>query len=111
MRISLDSIPVTFGHNNTVTKKQLILVDQKKGRIATVNYAWLKKGMKVTPHVHVDGEEYYFFLSGRGNMLVGDDWSVVIKNDFIIVPKNMSHSLSNNNDEDLIFLTIRTVED
>ena len=111
MKLNINDIPETLGHGNTVIKKQLISSDQKKGKIATINYARLKKGMKVTLHAHVDGEEYYFFLSGRGNMLLGDDWSVVIRNDFIIVPKNTLHTLINSNDEDLIFLTIRTIED
>jgi mannose-6-phosphate isomerase-like protein (cupin superfamily) len=109
MKKNLNDIAIEKTHNNTTFRKRLITVEEKKGRIATSNYAWLTKGSELEPHAHTDGEEFYLFLDGSGEMLIGEEWISVIKGDFVTVPRDVLHSLKNIEEKDLIFLTIRTI--
>lgn len=109
MKINLINIPTVSGHNNSVFKKPLIAFGQKKGKVATFNYAWLEKGMKVEPHRHDDGEEYYLFLSGKGKMLIGEKWFDVVENDYVTIPQGSMHSLVNEDEKYLTFLSLRTI--
>ncbi|HUD05169.1 MAG TPA: cupin domain-containing protein [Patescibacteria group bacterium] len=110
MQKNLKDIPTEKTHHDTVFRKRLITTAENKGKLATYNYAWIEKGKQLEIHSHPDGEEFYLFLEGKGEMLVGDQWVTVGKDDFITVPKGNNHSVKNNNDQNLVFLTIRTVE-
>jgi mannose-6-phosphate isomerase-like protein (cupin superfamily) len=107
--MNLASIPSEYGHRNSVLKKKLIDVSENPGRIATMNFAWLGKDMKLEPHKHSDGYEYYFFLEGEGLMLLNNEAINVRKNDFIKVELGMLHSLENHISNRLTFITIRTI--
>jgi len=109
MKKNLKDIPTEMVHD-TASRKRLITIGENKGRLATCNYAWLEKGKQLEIHSHPDGEEFYLFLEGKGEMLVGNQWSAVEKDDFVTVPKGNNHSVRNNNDQNLVFITIRTVD-
>jgi mannose-6-phosphate isomerase-like protein (cupin superfamily) len=97
-------------HNDTTHRKRLISsVETHRGDIATMNYAWLEPNKQLETHSHPDGEEFYFFLSGTGEMLVGESWHTVRKGDFVTVPVAHAHSLKNTSSDNLVFITIRTV--
>jgi mannose-6-phosphate isomerase-like protein (cupin superfamily) len=110
MKVHIDDIPTEKTHNDTTFRKRLIDAGEKNGRIATCNYAWLTKGNQLELHVHSDGEEFYFFLEGSGEMLVGKKWLSITKGDFVTIPQGAEHSLKNSKEEDLVFLTIRTID-
>jgi mannose-6-phosphate isomerase-like protein (cupin superfamily) len=111
MKKKLKDIATEMTHGNTVFRKRLITMEENKGRLATCNYAWLEKGKQLETHSHPDGEEFYLFLEGNGEMLVSDQWTAVEKDDFVTVPKGSDHSVRNNNAQNLVFITIRTVVD
>jgi mannose-6-phosphate isomerase-like protein (cupin superfamily) len=108
---NLKNIATEMTHDNTVFRKRLITPEKNNGKLAACNYAWLEKGKQLEIHSHPDGEEYYLFLAGKGEMLIGDEWIPVEKDDFVTVPKGSNHSIKNNNDQNLAFMTIRTVLD
>lgn len=106
----ISDLPSECIHNNSTHRIQLISTDeQKKGNIATMNYAWLEPGKELELHTHPDGEEYYVFLDGIGSMRVGNDTFPVSAQDFITVPENAGHSLKNTGAVNLVFITVRTV--
>lgn len=106
----IPELPEEFIHKGTTHRKRLIRVDDhKKGDIATFNYAWLEPGKELDLHAHPDGEEYYVFLEGQGQMRVGKDSFPVSPMDFVTIPEHAEHSLKNTGQENLVFLTIRTV--
>ncbi len=106
---NITDIPTELIHNNTTLRKRLVSTDEHHtGDIATMNYAWLEPKKQLDIHTHIDGEEFYFFLEGTGQMLVGEEWLPVTKDDFVIVPAATNHSVKNNTDKNLVFLTIRT---
>jgi len=111
MKINLKDIKTEKTHNGTTFRKRLITTEENKGKLATCNYSWLEKGEQLEEHLHNDGEEFYLILEGQGEMLIGEEWLFVKKDDFVTVPCNKMHSLKNNQKKDLTFLTIRTVFD
>lgn len=106
---NIDTLPTEQIHDGTAFVKRLVRVEEKNGRLQTFNYAWIKKGGQLESHAHPDGIEYYYFLSGSGKMLLDKDWLDVNSGDFVIVPPKTTHSLKNPHNEDLKFLTIRTL--
>lgn len=97
-------------HNNSVYRVKLVAPNQSEKRLlATFNYAFLEQGMKLDPHTHVDGVEYYFFLNGVGRMMINGKWFDVSPNDFVEIPIGLEHSLINRNRKKLEFLTLRTI--
>lgn len=108
MKINLNQIKTGLIHNNTVFRKSLIKSEENKRKIATMNYAWLEKGNELEAHSHPDGEEYYFFLEGEGEILIDENWIPVAKDDFVTIPANATHSLRSNTKK-IVFITIRTV--
>ncbi len=109
MKKNLKDIITEATHHNTILRKRLITVEENKGSLATCNYAWLEKGKQLEVHSHPDGEEFYLFLEGKGEILVGEKWIPVQKDDFVTIPKGNNHSLKNKNKQDLVFIAIRTV--
>lgn len=109
MKTSLQDLPTEAIHDNTVYRKPLIRAGDLAGNLATYNYAWLEQGKAVTPHRHPDGQEWYLFLEGRGEMQVGDSTFPVAAGDFVHVPPSTVHSVRNGNPHTLVFLTLRTV--
>lgn len=106
-----DNIPTELTHQGTTHQKRLITVDEHHtGDITTMNYAWLDPGSQLESHTHPDGEEFYFFLEGTGQILVGTEWLPVKPGDFVTIPAAFTHSLKNTGGINLVFLTIRTLE-
>lgn len=109
MKKNLNDIKTEMTHSQTVFLKRLITVSENKGKVATFNYAWLEKGKQLETHVHPDGWEFYLFLEGKGEMLVGDNWFPVSKGDFVTIPPKNNHSLKNKHNQPLTFISLRTV--
>lgn len=107
---NIKHIATDLAHNDTTFRKRLITQDEHKGKLATYNYAWLESGKALTPHSHPDGEEFYYFLEGNGAMLVGEEWFDVSAGDFVTVPQKKMHSVKNDNEKNLVFMAIRTID-
>lgn len=54
-------------------------------------------------HYHEGQEEIYFFMYGRGKMLVGEEELTVQGGDIVLVPDGLFHKVWNTGDCDLIF--------
>lgn len=108
---NIRDIPDELIHNATTHRKRLISHEEThKGDIATMNHAWLEPGKQLEPHTHADGEEFYFFLEGVGQILVGSEWITVESGDFVTIPLSYTHSLKNTGNNNLVFITIRTLD-
>lgn len=110
MKLKLEDIKKEFASHGGAVQR-LIQPGENKGKIATMNFALLEKDMKVQPHVHEDGEEFFFFLEGKGETEVGEEKFSVEKGDFITVPQGQMHVVRNKNDEPLSFISVRTIKD
>ncbi|MBI5687981.1 MAG: cupin domain-containing protein [Verrucomicrobia bacterium] len=66
--------------------------------------ALLPPGGATQEHYHVETDEIYYILRGRGLMRVGDEERTVGPLDAIAIPANQRHSIVNTGDEPLVFL-------
>ena len=73
-------------------------------RRQTLAEARLPPGARTTRHHHLETEEIYYVLAGRGRMCIGDEWATVGPGDAIAIPPGHSHQLTNVGDEVLKFL-------
>ncbi len=107
---NITELPTGITHHGTIHQKRLITTQEKhRGDIATMNYAWLEPGKQLTAHQHPDGEEFYLFLDGTGEILIGDTWFPVSKGSFATIPAGSTHSIKNSGTIHLSFVTIRTM--
>jgi oxalate decarboxylase/phosphoglucose isomerase-like protein (cupin superfamily) len=54
-------------------------------------------------HSHAGQEEVYFFVSGSGTMIVGEESFAVTAGDIVLIPDGLFHRVVNPSDTDLIF--------
>lgn len=63
-------------------------------------------GQETIPHRHDRSEEIYYFLSGSGRMVLGEDRETVAPRDAVYIPPGTKHFVVNTEEEDLVFLCI-----
>jgi mannose-6-phosphate isomerase-like protein (cupin superfamily) len=66
--------------------------------------ARLLPGRSTAEHYHIQTEEIYYILSGRGQIIVDREKRDVKKHDGIAIPPGVKHKITNTGTEDLIFL-------
>ena len=54
-------------------------------------------------HYHEGQEEVYFFMYGKGRMIVGNQEFDVCGGDIVLIPDGLFHKVFNTGDSDLIF--------
>ena len=84
-----------------------IFVEKMRGQLDEFVWGFLRKNMKVHPHMHSQ-KETYVFLDGRGVMRVGEKEFAVGKGDVVYIEPNVIHTAWNNCDCDLEFIILRT---
>jgi mannose-6-phosphate isomerase-like protein (cupin superfamily) len=65
----------------------------------------LKPGAHTAVHEH-PYEEFYYILSGKGIMTVGDEEQLVDALDVIYIPGWAKHGIVNNTEEDITYLCV-----
>jgi len=73
-------------------------------RNQTLAEARLPTGASTTAHHHVETEEIYYFLEGRGWMRVGDEQRKVGPGDAVAIPPGTVHQITNTGSAVLKFL-------
>jgi mannose-6-phosphate isomerase-like protein (cupin superfamily) len=66
--------------------------------------ARLAPGQQTTPHYHVQTEEIYYLLAGRGRMRIDQEEHDVAAGDAIAIPPGAVHTIINTGGETLKFL-------
>src|SRR5437868_12526327 len=84
------------------------LVDRTTSNIERCSLAEevLPVGVAVGRHYHLETEEIYYILQGRGRMTVGDEMREVAAGDAIFIPIKQSHRLENTGDEPMRLLLV-----
>lgn len=94
------------GGNGNVKFQNIFNPDEIKGKCRLFSQITLEPGCSIGSHVHDQEEEIYYILSGTGT--VNDNG--VVKNvgpgDAIKTGDGESHSISNNGDVPLVFLSV-----
>ena len=63
----------------------------------------LHVAQETTGHYHECQEEIYFFMYGKGRMIVGDKEFEVTGGDIVLIPDGLFHKVFNTGVSDLIF--------
>ena len=84
------------------------LIDRTTSDIALCSLAEevLPPGAAVGRHHHLETEEVYYILSGRGLMTVGAETRKVTAGDAIFIPRGSAHTLANTGTEAMTLLLV-----
>ncbi|MEM0372457.1 MAG: cupin domain-containing protein [archaeon] len=72
----------------------------------TASVTVLHPGKQTRGHSHENIEEIYFFLKGRGKMLVGEEETSVSEGEMVMIPCGAFHRVINDSGEDMRFLAV-----
>ena len=94
---SIEAVAPVVEHNGTVPVWWLVNPREmfeitKGGYLELANEFEVAGGSAVFPHTHPT-HEFYYVLSGRGVMTVGDETSEIRQGDLVYIPPDMVHSL------------------
>ena len=109
MKINIFQAEETTNHEGTAHLVRLLQNLPNQQIIQTMNFAWIEVGQHLEEHMHADCVEYYLFMSGIGEMRIGEEKIEVKKGDFLVVEMGKLHTLENKGDEKLEFVTIRAL--
>jgi len=84
------------------------LVDRTTSEIELCSLAeeMLPVGASVGEHHHMETEEIYYLLEGRGRMSVGAETREVAAGDAVFIPRGAIHTLENTGDEPIRLLLV-----
>lgn len=83
-----------------------VLTDNKTLKNLVLSQTQLHPGQQTRGHRHPGQEEVYVFVSGYGEMIVGDETDVpfpVKGGDIVLIPDGAFHRVINNCDTDFVF--------
>ena len=83
-----------------------VIKDNKTLKNLVLSSTKLYRGKSTRGHRHAGQEEVYFFVQGRGKMIVGDETSEpfsVSPGDIVLIPDGAFHRVINDGDSNLIF--------
>ena len=66
----------------------------------------LNPGKSTSGHNHSGQEEVYFFISGKGQMQLGDEFFEVLSGDIVLIPDGVFHKVINDSDDKLYFVCV-----
>jgi mannose-6-phosphate isomerase-like protein (cupin superfamily) len=72
--------------------------------VTYVSLAKLQPTLSYEPHSHVDHEEIYYIISGKGSIKIGKEVVKFRDGDVIYIPEKITHSITNDGDEMVEFL-------
>lgn len=84
------------------------LIDRTTSKIELCSLAEevLPVGAAVGRHHHLETEEIYYILQGKGRMTVGDETREVAAGDAVFIPLKQTHTLENTGDEPIRLLLV-----
>ncbi len=83
-----------------------ILKDNRDLNNLVLSSTWLYRGQQTRGHRHVGQEEVYFFVQGRGKMIVGEETDLpfdVSPGDVVLIPDGAFHRVINDGDSHMLF--------
>ena len=82
------------------------LKDNKELNNLVLSSTYLYRGQQTRGHRHQGQEEVYFFVYGRGKMIVGEETDEpfdVGPNDIVLIPDGAFHRVINDGDSHMLF--------
>ena len=101
----LANIPTFIAGDKTHLKEVLHPKNDNIDLGFSLAHAIIKTGQSSLPHQLMHSETY-FFLSGKGQMFLGNETCVVEKGDTVYVPPKVDQYVKNTGEKDLAFICI-----
>ena len=79
------------------------LYDNKMLKNLVLSQTILHVSQNTNGHYHEGQEEVYFFMYGKGRMIVGDQEFEVQGGDIVLIPDGLFHKVFNTGASDLVF--------
>jgi len=95
-KVNISELVLEDAHGGELKKKVLVAkkdIDNK--HLMFVNEAYIDTGKEMSSHLHDDMEEVFYFLSGEGEMSVGEETTKIKAGDRIIAPAKQSQWIKN----------------
>jgi len=102
MKVSIDDIGGEIIRDNDVYMVQ----DNQLLNNLVLSQTRLKPGKETTGHYHDELEEVYFFNSGHGKMMLGEEVFDVKSGDIVLIPGGVFHKVYNDCEDILIFTCV-----
>ena len=96
-------------HNNDIGGKVIksnavyTLVDNTNLKNLILSQTILHVNQNTNGHYHEGQEEVYFFVYGKGRMIVGENEFEVSAGDIVLIPDGLFHKVFNTGWSDLVF--------
>lgn len=79
------------------------LRDNKTLKNLVLSQTILHVNQQTNGHYHAGQEEVYFFMYGKGRMIVGEQEFEVAGGDIVLIPDGLFHKVFNTGESDLVF--------
>ncbi|MGI5827448.1 MAG: cupin domain-containing protein [Patescibacteria group bacterium] len=66
-------------------------MDIRKGRLQMINWSFLPPGKSFSAHYHEDMDEIFIIISGKAEIHVGEEKTILKKGDAVIIPAKAVH--------------------
>lgn len=94
------------GGDGTAIREDILSQDDMAKHSRLFSLFTLKKGCSIGEHEHKKETEYYYIVSGKGIVTAKDGERVANAGDVVITGDGESHSIRNEEDEDLVFVAV-----
>ncbi|MDO8686300.1 MAG: cupin domain-containing protein [Clostridiales bacterium] len=94
------------GGEGTVNIKHIFLKDEMRGKVRLTGHIVLEPGSSIGLHEHVDEEELYYIIRGKGTVTDNGVTTEVAVGDAVLTGGGASHTIINNSTEPLEFIAI-----
>lgn len=94
------------GGKGSVEMIHILNREEMKGKVRLFAKIVLNPGCSIGLHEHVDEEEAYYILKGKGTVTDSGKTSTVEAGDVILTGDGGSHSIENTGDEPLEFIAV-----
>lgn len=103
---NLHSVEGELGHDSTVAAWTFFKTEDFLSDVTWFNDNLVQPGVAIEPHQHVDVEEVYYILEGKGEVEIGEERRPVSQGDAIYLPPRKTHTLKNTGTYPLRFICI-----
>jgi len=104
--MDIRSIEKMRGGDGVIIQKLLLDDKDKNKHIKLYALMTIKENCSIGEHQHIKETEYYYILSGKGEVLEKDGVRAVKPGDLVITGDQESHAIRNTGKEDLVFTAL-----
>lgn len=105
----INEVPATPTAHGIGLKQVLLASTETSSAVTQIARTTLREGEEVELHVHQTMDEHYYFLSGKGVMVVDDEAVMCAEGVYMLVPQGARHALKA--ETEMTFITIGVAYD